>query len=282
MKNLRIQEAFDASVLETPYVVLVGNDIVHYGPFLDSNNDVQPNDEIWYYTTDNNAVVMEEWDEIVAYGENANITYYKEYGFTKYDYDYEVEPLTLISNTYENGKGILKFSGDIKLLSNREFFRYQEDYNLIYSISLPNSIEVLEGYHSDEGVFGNYSRLTSIKLPSNLKIIGDECLGCNLSSLTLPDTLLSIGYVFSNENLSEITLPKSIEYMDAFAFSYSENLSTINYKGTMSEFYNIYVWTLNDDYGIFNECPATKIHCTDGDILISDYNEYFYNKWHQQ
>lgn len=83
-------------------------------------------------------------------------------------------------------------------------------------------------------VFG-HTNLTSITIPSNIKIIqGTAFDGCaNLNNITIPNSVESIGgYAFANcTSLTDITIPDSVEIIDDFAFKGCNNLKSITISG---------------------------------------------------
>ena len=78
---------------------------------------------------------------------------------------------------------------------------------MVNSIYLPNCIETINGALSG-------TRITSIKLPTNLKTIGDRTFeGCSyLASITIPNGVTSIGSdaFASCSKLYDIVIPNSI------------------------------------------------------------------------
>lgn len=99
---------------------------------------VQPNDEVWYTTSDGQTITPYQLKD-------ANGNY-----------------LLIVSNTYTDGKGVAKMSGDI--------------------VGTNNS-------------FASQPTLTSISLPSSLTSIGASCfISCtSLASVTIPDSVTTIG-----------------------------------------------------------------------------------------
>lgn len=117
-------------VLQDSYILIYNNTtqkIKIYG----STTPTQPSNEIWYTTVDGN-ILSEFGDNPSMFGDN----------------------ITLISNTYENGKGIAKFSGNVTKFSGVQF-SYNDNIKSIY---LPENVG-FDGYYC---VFGGSSNFENI------------------------------------------------------------------------------------------------------------------------
>ena len=90
-----------------------------------------PNNEIWYTTTDGSTI-------------NNNTTGFGDYTTVQ---DAAGNNLTLLSDTYSNGKGVLKYNGDIAVFGGEE-----------------DADDTLGGFH-------NCQKLTSVEFPSSLKTL---------------------------------------------------------------------------------------------------------------
>lgn len=227
---------------------------------------VQPNNEIWYTSANGNIIEPSAQSEPFS----ANI----------------------ISNTYSDGKGIIRFDGYITSIPNYAFIEVHTDSNLT-SISIPNSVTSigdaafsacrnLTRLNSDtDGVFnipdlvtiiddfafaGCYC-LTSITIPDSVTSIGNhtfyECT--NLASITIGNSVTTIGgYAFQScTSLTNITIPNSVTSIRFMAFMDCTGLSEITYNGTMAQWQNI----SKDENWKYN-VPATVVHCSDGDVAI--------------
>ena len=137
----------------------------------------QPADEIWYTTTDGN--IVEPWGP-------------------------PQEGLTVVSNTYADGKGVIKMSGNITSISNH--------------------------------VFSQCENLATITLPDTVTTIGNRVfeMDDNLTSITLPRSLTSIGHsAFSDcTSLRSITLPATVTTIGDTAFQYCSGLASITCLAT--------------------------------------------------
>ena len=79
--------------------------------------------------------------------------------------------------------------------------------------------------------FGGCSGLTSVNIPTSVKIINDYAFsGCSgLTSITIPNSVETIGaWAFSGcAKLTSIEIPSSVTYIDGYAFEYCTKLASI-------------------------------------------------------
>ena len=128
-----------------------------------------PNNEIWYTSSDGNIVTLElQQNATDAFGAN------------------------IVSNTYRNGKGIIKFAGGVTIIGWAVF----ADCTRLTSISIPNSVETIR-----DGAFQSSTSLTSINIPNSVTSLGEGAFfGCTgLPSVTLGNSMLNISpYAFAS------------------------------------------------------------------------------------
>lgn len=180
----------------------------------------QPWNEIWYTTTDNQAISMTQentWSSIAG----------------------------LVANTYADGKGILSFNKDLTELYWSLNF---EDNTTLQTISLPASLVTFASYFLKDckalvsvelpynletipfGTFEGCSALTTISFPNNLlNIETNAFMGCTaLASITLPNGLLSLGKdVFRNcTSLASINIPSGLHTLGSGAFNGCSSLAS--------------------------------------------------------
>lgn len=106
---------------------------------------IPPNDEIWYMTSDGNTITpdMNYWTDV-----------------------------NIISNTYENGKGIIKFDKDLTNIGQNAFRGYNDDIQTkLTSISIPNSVTEI-----GNNAFSELNNLYYITLGSGISSL-DRQLG---------------------------------------------------------------------------------------------------------
>ena len=151
--------------------------------------------EIWYTSTDGNVISLFNTD---AFGAN------------------------LVSNTYENDKGILSFDNDVTSIGESAFTACSS----LTSITIPNSVTSIGG-----SAFYYCTGLTSITIPNSVTSIGYGafwyCTG--LTSITIPNSVTSIGdYAFSQcSSLTSITIPNSVTSIGSNALSHCLGLTSI-------------------------------------------------------
>jgi hypothetical protein len=155
------------------------------------NADEIPNNQIWYTTTDGEAIdiSLALWDEITN--------------------------ISAISNVYENGRGVLTFNGNVTTIINYAF-----NYGMatLKSVVMPKTVR-----HIGYGAFLECENLESITFSRDLLTIDDYAFYycTSLKSLVLPERLSSIGmYAFAKcSSLEEIILPEGLKSIGAGAFS---------------------------------------------------------------
>ena len=88
-------------------------------------------------------------------------------------------------------------------------------------------------YYSYKGAFSGCTSLTSVTLPANVRIIGNNSFyGCsNLSNVVFPDTIEKIGaFAFSRCGLTSLVLPEYVEQLNYAVFSKCTSLSYVTIK----------------------------------------------------
>lgn len=160
--------------------------------------------EIWYTTTDDNIM-------------NPNVSYWSQYNY----YVSKIYPI-IISNSYFNGMGVIRFDMQIPYIPDGCF---KNDLTLA-SVILPDSIDVI--YYD---AFLGCNNLKSIHLPEELSNIGDKVFqNCkNLNAITIPEKVEKIGeYAFQDcVSLERLYIPASLRNIGTRAFQGTKNLRKI-------------------------------------------------------
>ena len=265
----------------------------------EQNQPQQPNNEIWYTSTDRNIVELSE----------------------------NYEGARPISNTYSNGKGVMVFENELTSIGQFAFCSCTSLTSIeipssvtsiglnafcsctsLTSITIPSSVTSI-GLNA----FGYCSSLTSVTISNGVTSIGNEafCECSNLTSVNIPSSVTSIGlYAFSGcssltsvtisngvtsieefafygcSSLTDITIPSSVTSIGNEAFSYCSSLTSIEipssvtsigtaafygcssltditFDGTMAQ------WNAITKGGGWNDgVHATYVQCTDGQVQL--------------
>ena len=141
---------------------------------------------------------------------------------------------TIISNTCEDGKGVIKFDGPVTSIGEYAFF----ESTRLTSITIPDGVTTIEN-----GSFTKCYNLAEFKgkfAADNGRILSvDGVLAAfapaGLSEYTIPDYITAIGYEAFREcdNLTDITIPNSVTMIDGHAFQNCDNITEITIPGSV-------------------------------------------------
>ena len=163
----------------------------------ENGGDVQQCSEIWYTSIDGNIVEP---------------------------YDSEAFNVPILSNTYQDGMGVIRFDGDVTTIGDFAFY----ECSSLTSVTIPDSVTTIRGF-----AFGHCS-LTSITIPDSVTTIGGFAFGgcSNLTSITIPDSITTIEWgVFAEcSSLTSITIPDSVTSIEHQAFRGCSSLLQFNGK----------------------------------------------------
>lgn len=144
------------------------------------SNATQPKNEIWYTSSD--GTIVEPRETAIRYngfGENVNI----------------------VSNTYQDGKGVIVFSDNVRIIGAMPF----KGSNLT-SISIPEGVNEIQ-----MSSFADCTSLSSITIPRGVTKIGKRAFyNCtSLTSIVIPNSVVSIeeGAFFNCTSLTSIAIP---------------------------------------------------------------------------
>ena len=218
------------------------------------------NNEIWYTSTDGDIVTPHATD---IFGAN------------------------IVSNTYENGKGMITFDNEITQIGTRAF----QNCASLTSITIPDNVTSIGNY-----AFGDCELLTTITIPDSVVSIGtnpfvscsslsalygkfasedNRCLivdgvlnsfaiGCGATEYSIPAGITAIGaYAFYYcESLTNITIPNSVTEIGYYAFYRCTSLTSINIPNGVTSIGNY----------AFCECSTlTNINIPNGVTSIGNY-----------
>ncbi|MBR5830073.1 MAG: leucine-rich repeat domain-containing protein, partial [Tidjanibacter sp.] len=93
----------------------------------------------------------------------------------------------IVSNTYENGQGVITFDGNVTSIGELAFY----DCSSLVSITIPEGVTSIGG-----GAFASCRSLASITIPEGVTSIGQGAFSdcSSLASITIPESVSSIGY----------------------------------------------------------------------------------------
>lgn len=199
-------------------------------------NTMPANNEIWYTTIDGNIVEPYNKDAFGA---------------------------SIISNTYENGKGVIIFDREVVKLGSSAFYNCTS----LSSITIPSSITTM-GYNvfsyctgeliiNSKIIETDYKKMTDNSTPtnnsgwlykaqfdkitigSNVTKIGNYAFyNCkSLISVVIPDSITSIGNgaFYSCKSLMSITIPNSVTNIGNNAFGYCDSLTNVTIPNSVTE-----------------------------------------------
>ncbi|MDE6483543.1 MAG: leucine-rich repeat protein [Rikenellaceae bacterium] len=189
--------------------------------------------------------------------------------------NYDGFGVQILSETYKNGKGVIKFSGTVKVI---ETYAFEEN---LRSIRIPESVTKI-GNHA----FLNCFNLKEITIPNSVTSIGDGAFqNCwALTKVKMSENITSIGSsAFSNcEDLKELNIPRGVKYIDICAFINCTSLTDIIIPegmeslgaGVFSDCVNLVSATIPGsvttmEASIFSDCSSLKnVTLTDGLTVI--------------
>ncbi|MBO5815710.1 MAG: leucine-rich repeat protein [Bacteroidales bacterium] len=173
-------------------------------------------------------------------------------------------PTGIVSNVYENGKGVITFESALTSVGKQAF----EDCKSLTSITLPATVTKI-----DNRAFYRCLALTDIMLPEGVTLIGHEaffyCVSMknidlpeslttihpyafymcqSLESIEIPDnvTVISDHLFYYCDSLKDVIIPAGVTDIGDYAFAYCSSMSKLKCRaGTPPA----------QGYGVFNKVP---------------------------
>jgi hypothetical protein len=206
--------------------------------YISKTNTTPPNDEIWYTSTDGDIVSISS--SVTTFG------------------------VSIVSNTYDNGKGVIKCSGAIKYIGQSVF----GDQTTLKSIIIPDSVGSIKA-----SAFHDCISLSSVTIGVS---VGEIEYGAffycrSLSSVTIPDRVTSIGsHAFLNcDSLKSVTIGKGVSTIGEGAFSSCTVLTDIFMTSAPPEIYGIFDSSVPTTLTIW--VPTERLQSYNDDIEWSNY-----------
>ncbi len=186
----------------TEPVTITRNHITPTKSFSYTDNGEIRNNEIWYTTTDGKAIELQNLD----FGAN------------------------VVSNTYNSGKGIITFDGEVTNIGYQAFSLCQT----LASITLPHSLKSIETM-----AFYSCSELQEVVIPDSVLSLGSSAfIGCTaLKSVTLGEGVKTLpDSVFAGcSALTEFNFNTTLESISSLVFNYCTSLETITIPDSVTE-----------------------------------------------
>lgn len=159
----------------------------------ESGEETIPNNQIWYTSSDGNIIAPKKTSDFGA---------------------------NIISNVYENGKGIITFDGDITVIGVSAFTSCAG----LTSIIIPETVTIIK-----QAAFQQCFSLKEIKLPNSVTSIESLAFETSgLRNITIPNSVTSIGSnAFTGSALSSIYIPASVTSIELSAFAGCRALTSI-------------------------------------------------------
>ena len=153
----------------------------------------------------------------------------------------------IVSNTYENGQGVITFDAPVTSIGGSAFY----DCTSLTSITIPDSVTSIGNL-----AFRECTSLTSVTIPDSVTSIGDDAFrDCtSLASVTISDRVTSIGRsAFEGcTSLTSVTIGNSVTSNGEYAFCACYSLTSVTIPNSVTSI----------GVGAFYGCTSlTSVYC---------------------
>ena len=225
----RIEATLTLQNGEVHHVVYEGSLKLYEEGEEEEDTTTPPANEIWYTSTDGEVVTPYNAD---AFGVN------------------------IISNTYENGVGIITFDGDVTEIG-LEAFR---ECSSLASVTIPDSVTSI-----GESAFVYCSSLASVSIGNGVTSIGEGAFAVclSLASVTIPDSVTEIGNraFKACSSLASVSIGNGVTSIGKEAFAGCESLVSATIPDSVT-------WI--GDYAFLNCFSLTSITIPDSVTSIGE------------
>lgn len=130
----------------------------------------------------------------------------------------------VVSDTYENGKGVIKFDGIVTAVGAGAYNNGNGVNTVLETVTIPVTVTSI-----GEMAFRNYLALKEINLHDAITHIGERAfIYSALTEVTIPKGLTELSpQVFDSTPLKSIVIPDNIKKIGEMAFCLCDNLETI-------------------------------------------------------
>lgn len=201
---------------------------------------IHPDNQIWYTSSDNQAVIP---------------------------YPYASDPFdaNIVSNTYNAEKKcwVLSFDKDITTIGEMAFSGCEN----LTTVTIPDGVTTINGR-----AFYNCTSLKKVNIPDNISSIGIETFyGCSsLKDIIIPDSVTYIGYYAFQycRALENVTIGNNVKTIANYAFDWCESLQSITIPENVTTI----------GYGAFRNCTSLKnVYCHPATPPVLNNEFVFYN-----
>ena len=156
----------------------------------------------------------------------------------------------IVSNTYENGKGIIKFDAPVASIGRNAF----SGCDSLTSVIIPNGVTEI-----GEQAFYDCSSLTSVTIGNNVTSIGYAAFSwcSSLTSVTIGNNVTSIGYAAFSwcSSLTSVTIGNNVTEIGKQVFYNCSSLTSVTIGNNVTSIGN---------YAFYNCSSLTSVTIPDG------------------